>query len=332
MKSLSSASSNIRYWFTTGCPPLDVILTGKVGTGLPAGRVCELFGKENVGKTTLGVEIIRHVQQAGGLGCIIDTEATFTAVRGLGLGLNEDALVYIEEQYVEPIIDAISETIDAVGMVPTVIFWDTIAGTPSVQEIGHKIGEGPLGIHARALSQGFRRIARPLANSNVLLLACNQLKVGAMAKPFATERETDATLGGSAIKFHAEIRLKLDYGRKVFKEIGKRKQEVGFEGRATAVKNKGFVQGGKARLIFLYSDGGRFNSALSCLRTLQDWNVVGKGKSIQFNGEKLSEDKWSTNYIVNRGGMRTVVHKLLEDTFVERFGIAKQNEEDEEEE
>ena len=308
------------------------MLTGEVGKGFPAGRVCELFGKENVGKTTMGVEIIRRVQRDGGLGCMIDTEATFTSDRALHLGLDEDALVYIEEEYMEPILDAISETIDAVQLTPTVIFWDTIAGTPSIKEKGHKTGEGPLGMHARALSAGFRRIVRPLARSNTLLLACNQLKVGNMAMPFATERETDATLGGSAIKFHAEVRVKLDFGRKAFTTIGTRKQEVGFEGRATVVKHKGKVQGGRARLVFLYTDGGRFSPALSCLRTLQDWQVVGKGKSIKFDGDTMSEDKWVTNYMVNRGGLRKKIHSTLEDTFAKRHSVVVHQQYDEEEE
>ena len=105
---------------------------------------------------------------------------------------------------------------------------------------------------------------------------------------------------------------------------GRIRSDWGFgDGDTFVLRDKGKVQGGRAKLIFLYTDGGRFNSALSCLRTLQDWKVIGTGKAIKYNGDSMSEDKWVTNYMVNRGGLRKAIHKTLEDEFVKRHGVTK---------
>ena len=60
VKDVSNASANIKHWFTTGIPALDVILSGEVGKGFPSGRICELYGEEQVGKTTLMVKYVEN--------------------------------------------------------------------------------------------------------------------------------------------------------------------------------------------------------------------------------------------------------------------------------
>ena len=56
---------------TTGALSLDIALGGK---GIPRGRVCELFGPESSGKTTLALHVIANAQKAGGVAAFIDAE------------------------------------------------------------------------------------------------------------------------------------------------------------------------------------------------------------------------------------------------------------------
>jgi recombination protein RecA len=62
----------------TGFPQLDVILHSQL-KGLPHGRDIEIFSKEpEVGKTSLGLQILQHWQTLGKRTLIIDVERTIT--------------------------------------------------------------------------------------------------------------------------------------------------------------------------------------------------------------------------------------------------------------
>src|SRR5690606_6523790 len=55
----------------TGSLSLDIALGG---TGIPRGRVLEIFGPESSGKTTLCLHIIAAAQKLGGVAAFIDAE------------------------------------------------------------------------------------------------------------------------------------------------------------------------------------------------------------------------------------------------------------------
>ena len=55
----------------TGALSLDIALGGQ---GMPRGRICELFGPEGSGKTTLALHVIANAQQSGGVAAFIDAE------------------------------------------------------------------------------------------------------------------------------------------------------------------------------------------------------------------------------------------------------------------
>jgi len=320
--SLLASQTGIKRWYPTQLPPLDVILSGKVGRGFPAGRLVELFGYESVGKTTLGMSLIAAVQREGVLGCMIDTESRFTWERAKTLGIDVDKLICLEEEYLEPILDALILITESAKKTPTVIFWDTVAGTPSARERGGNVKEAAMGVHAKALSKGMRVIIKTIARSNVLLIACNQLKDGAIGQMFASDYERDATLGGRAIRFHADIRVKLTSARRLWGQKGKnpKKIQIGFETVATVVKNTNRVANGSARLVFLYERGGRYDPALSCLRTLQTWGRLKASKNgrVEFAEKKLTESGWRSVYTEDEK-FRERVHEALEVGFAATY-------------
>jgi len=311
-----SAAKDITQWYPTDCPPIDLLSSGSIGKGLPSGRAVELFGVESVGKTTFGLRCLAKMQELGGLAMIIDTESTFQRKRGIQLGVDVDSLITLSEKYLEPILDAILLIIeDMEGKnTPMLIFWDTIAGTPSKRERSSDIGESSIALHARAMSEGMRRICPLLDNTLITLLACNQKKVGAIGNPYALEQDKDATLGGHALRFHAEVRLKLEKGRKLRKATDK---VNGFEVRCTAVKNKNLPDGTYARLAFAMDIGGRYDNALSCLYTLRRWGAMPKG-TIKIGSKKLSVEQWRNGYDRD-AAFRDEVHKLMEKTYAELF-------------
>ena len=56
---------------STGSLSLDLALGG---TGIPRGRVTEIFGPESSGKTTLALQIVANAQSVGGVAAFIDAE------------------------------------------------------------------------------------------------------------------------------------------------------------------------------------------------------------------------------------------------------------------
>ncbi|MCK4602149.1 MAG: DNA recombination/repair protein RecA, partial [Phycisphaerae bacterium] len=55
----------------TGSLSLDLALGGM---GMPRRRICELFGPEGSGKTTLALHVIASAQKTGGVAAFIDAE------------------------------------------------------------------------------------------------------------------------------------------------------------------------------------------------------------------------------------------------------------------
>ena len=61
--------------------PVSAIPTGSISVdyalgvgGLPRGRICEIFGPESSGKTTIALQVIAEAQKMGGMAAFIDVE------------------------------------------------------------------------------------------------------------------------------------------------------------------------------------------------------------------------------------------------------------------
>ena len=61
----------------TGSLGLDIALG--IG-GVPKGRICEVFGAESAGKSTLGQHLIAQAQASGGMAAYIDARACYGPV------------------------------------------------------------------------------------------------------------------------------------------------------------------------------------------------------------------------------------------------------------
>src|SRR6266508_3109720 len=61
--------------------PVAVISTGSISLdaalgvgGFPRGRICEIFGPESSGKTTISLQVVAEAQKKGGMAAFIDVE------------------------------------------------------------------------------------------------------------------------------------------------------------------------------------------------------------------------------------------------------------------
>ena len=75
---------------STGSIALDIALG--VG-GLPKGRVCEIYGPESSGKTTLALHVVAEAQKLGGSCAFIDAEHALDPIYAEAIGCDVDNLL-----------------------------------------------------------------------------------------------------------------------------------------------------------------------------------------------------------------------------------------------
>src|SRR3984893_1112243 len=61
--------------------------------GVPRGRICEIYGPESSGKTTISLHVIAEAQKKGGMAAFIDVEHALDPSYASKLGLDGDNLL-----------------------------------------------------------------------------------------------------------------------------------------------------------------------------------------------------------------------------------------------
>jgi recombination protein RecA len=228
--------THVKRWISTGSKQLDYVIANRRNGGLPEGRIIEIFGPPSIGKSHIAIQIARSTQQMGGIVVYIDTENA-TSVENLGL-LGVDIakrFVYVDTHCTEEVLAIAENTIlKAKAMdkdVPITIIWDSVAASSPKAELLGDYDKETIGLQARAISKGMRKITGVIANQNVLMVCLNQtrVKIGVMYGDPTT------TPGGKAIPFHSSVRIKLGAGQKI---ENKEKEVVGIHVSAKTIKNK----------------------------------------------------------------------------------------------
>ena len=228
--------THVNRWISTGSRQLDYIIANRRDGGLPEGRIVEIFGPPSIGKSHIAIQIARSTQAMGGIVVYIDTENA-TSVENLSLlGVDiSKRFVYVDTHCTEEVLSIAESTIlKAKAMdkdVPVTIIWDSVAATSPKAELVGDYDKDSIGLQARAISKGMRKITGVIANQNVLLICLNQIrtKIGVMYGDPTT------TPGGKAIPFHSSVRIKLGAGQQI---KGKDKEVIGINVSAKTIKNK----------------------------------------------------------------------------------------------
>jgi recombination protein RecA len=228
--------THVKRWIGTGSQQLDYIVSNRRNGGLPEGRIVEIFGPPSIGKSHIAIQIARCTQRLGGIVVYIDTENA-TSVENLQLlGVNiSKRFVYVDTHCTEEVLSIAESTImKARAMdkdVPITIIWDSVAASSPKAELNGTYEQNSIGLQARAISKGMRKITGVIGESNTLFVILNQTrtKIGVMFGDPTT------TPGGKAIPFHASVRIKLGAGQQI---KNKDKEVIGIHVSAKTIKNK----------------------------------------------------------------------------------------------
>jgi len=232
----TEAPTVVKRWLDTGSIQLNYAIRNAAGGGYPEGRIIEIAGPPSIGKSHLGYHAAASAQKLGGIVIYVDTENATPLQKLKDMGINiKKGFVYMDIHATEHVFKAIEDTIlKAKGLmknVPVLVIWDSVAATSPLAELNGEYEDNTMGLQARVISKGMRKITGVIGQNNVTLLCLNQLRdaIG------VTHGDPQVTPGGKAIPFHASVRVRLSSGTQVKDDKG---NVIGIHVIMTLKKNK----------------------------------------------------------------------------------------------
>ena len=211
---------------STGALSLDIALGG---SGIPRGRVTEMFGPESSGKTTLALHVISHAQRAGGVAAFIDAEHALDTTWARKLGVDINSLLISQPDTGEQALD-IAEMLIKSNAVDIIVI-DSVAALVPRAELEGEMGQSHVGLQARLMSQALRKLTGVISKSKTCLIFINQIrmKIGVMFG------NPETTTGGNALKFYSSVRVDV---RRVSTIKDTKDEAIGSRVKVRVVKNK----------------------------------------------------------------------------------------------
>jgi recombination protein RecA len=306
--SSDDSPTHVKRWISTGSVQLDYIIANRKNGGLPEGRIIEIFGPPSIGKSHIASQIAKSTQRAGGIVVYIDTEnaVSIENLKTLGVDISK-RFVYVDTHCTEEVFSIAESTImKSKAMqkdVPVTIIWDSVAATSPKAELAGEYDKDSIGLQARAISKGMRKITGIIANQNILFVCLNQIrtKMGVMYGDPTT------TPGGVAIPFHSSVRIKLGAGSPI---EGPDKEPIGINVSAKIIKNKVSAPFRKAEFQILFGKGiFEHEEIFDNLRKLGEF---------EYNGKKICIDgagAWKTLLVTTMSGAIEIEKKFYKADF-----------------
>ncbi|MGE9289426.1 MAG: recombinase RecA, partial [Puniceicoccales bacterium] len=263
---------------STGSIALDLALG--VG-GLPKGRICEVYGPESSGKTTLCLSVIAEAQRKGGNAVFIDVEHALDPRYAKTVGVDLDKLMVSQPESGEDALN-ITETLIRSGAIDIVVV-DSVAALVSKSELDGQMGDATVGVQARLMSQAMRRLTAAISKTSCICLFTNQIreKIGVMFGSPETQP------GGRALKFFASVRMDI---RRIGQIKDPSSKVVGNRTRVKIVKNKVAAPFTECEFDIVYSEGISRTGSIIDLGVEQKI-LDKKGAWISYNGDLIGQGR-----------------------------------------
>ena len=269
----------VPYVISTGSFGLNRALT--IG-GYPGGRVIEVYGPEMSGKTTLALHACINAQSMGLSFGIIDMETALDEdyFRKLGV-LGEKNVNWLCESPGTGEI-AFELMIDWINAGVKLIVIDSVALMVPKAEIEGDMGEANMGLQARMMGQGLRKVSNLANEKGVILFFINQTrqKIGVV---FGSN---ETTPGGNALKFYSTIRIRTE---QVGDPITEGETIIGRFTKAFVKKNKVAAPGKFAMVPIVWGRG--IASEMELFDELLIQGIVSKKSSFYYYKDKTLAGK-----------------------------------------
>ena len=288
----------------SGCTLLDCALGG----GWAIGRVANIVGDRSTAKTALATEAIANflIQYPKGVAAYRDTEAAFDVSYAQAMGIPVDKIEFGSDEHlltVEDFAKDFDKFLEArlKDETPGIYVLDSLDALSDDAEMESEIGKATYGMaKAKGLSTFFRKTARKIERSNVLLLVVSQVRdnIG------VTFGEKHKRSGGKAMDFYCSQVLWLSAIKTLSKTINKVERPIAVAIRAKVKKNKVGLPFRDAQFLF------KFGYGVEDLGASINWLIeVGRTKDINLNPAEAKE------YLASLETMRDVEYRQeLENT------------------
>jgi recombination protein RecA len=267
--------------------PVATISSGSISVdyalgvgGFPRGRICEIFGPESSGKTTIALQVVAEAQKAGGMAAFIDVEHALDPVYAKKLGVDVDNLLVSQPDFAEQALEITSALI-ASGSIDVLVV-DSVAALVPKSELDGEMGDSHMGVQARLMSQAMRKLTGIVSKSNTCLIFINQIreKIGVMFG------NPETTTGGRALKFYSSVRVDI---RRIA-AIKDGETVTGNRTKVKIVKNKVAAPFREAEFDIIYGEGVSREGDLLDLGVAN--NVVEKsGSWFSYKGERIGQGR-----------------------------------------
>ena len=292
--------------------PVSAISTGSISLdhalgvgGFPRGRICEIFGPESSGKTTVALQVVAEAQRSGGMAAFIDVEHALDPVYARKLGVDVDNLLVSQPDYAEQALEITSALITS-GSIDVLVV-DSVAALVPKSELDGEMGDSHMGVQARLMSQAMRKLTGNVSKSNTCLVFINQIreKIGVMFG------NPETTTGGRALKFYSSIRADI---RRIA-AIKEGEVVVGNRTKVKIVKNKVAAPFREAEFDIIYGEGISKEGDLIDLGVAQ--NLVEKsGSWYSYKGDRIGQGRENARQFLKdnadiRASLDTELRKAL---------------------
>ena len=201
---------------SSGSPYLD----WTIGGGWPLGRTIELYGIFSSGKSLIALRTVAEFQKLGKSVVYIDSENAFSPSFAQHIGIDSDKLILSQISAGEDVFDMIDKLLDTEV---SLIVVDSVASLLPNYEAENEMEKQTIGLHARLMSKGLRKITAKAAHNKTLIIFVNQIR----EKP-TTYGNPNITTGGRALGFYASLRIEVSRGDFIEEDKNKIGQQVKF--------------------------------------------------------------------------------------------------------
>lgn len=289
---VSDEKATPKNFLDTGLPHLNDILAGNPNLGLPSGRITEIAGESQSGKTMLATRLMISAQHQGGFAGFWDHERSYDLRLSVKQGMKDDPnqwLYRVGKSFEGSLVDSIKvarlirENEYISPNAPIVFVYDSFASMVPVSKLGKDVDAFTMAdttALARAASASLPTFTTQVSDYNVCAVFLNQ-----MADTMDMYGPKTKTKGGRSLPFYASVRLFLK-GKEI-KEKGKLiKKEMTIETR----KNKVYMPHQEVEVDFVFSpDGsGDFDILRSYVKHLKELGAIEvSGAWVTWEGRRL---------------------------------------------
>lgn len=299
---------------STGVFPIDVALS--IG-GIPKGRICEFFGPEGSGKTTVALYSIAACQQGGGVAAFLDVEQALDPQLAVSCGVKLEELIFSQPDNANQMLTMAEQLIlsDAVDL----LVIDSVAAMVTEAEMDGTLGESAakIGELARLMSSSLRKLVNLASKHGTTIIFINQIRQN--INTGYGHGPTETTPGGRALKFYSSVRLEVKRG----KQIKKGDDVIGHELFVKVVKNKMAPPFKTAHCALIYGEG--IPEDLCIVDMAVDKGILKrKGAWVVYKGETIAQGRdAAATLLKEKPELRDAIKKEIMDIIGQGFTAAE---------